>query len=587
MIEVYSKNKLVESFLTIQAAVDAAKSGNTIKIGAGTYNEAVTVDKALKFEGDPGGGTIMDGNGAPGSGLHLVGDLGSKNKVEISGITFQNYSVAGVEYDDDAILKELKIKDSQFLDNGFNGLRIGGDYDPIAMEYKQVEGLDKVEIKDSTFANNGSGTGSGDLLFFQYYGDAKIEDVTITGGGTGDNAIQFRGDDGKMGKVEFKDVTIDGAYAKTGIAVYNYSDAGKLKFKDAEVTADTGWGLPFNADGVGGKIDIHKLDTTGAPGVAALQGDDGKNKLKGGDGADVFFGRGGNDKIDGGKGYDVAIYTGSVDDYDISSHGKGGKHQHVKDLRSESPDGKDHLKNIEALRFTNGTNDKSDDEILDLKLGTVTRFDQDVTNNVIFGDGNDNGSFTTSQGNGVELGLRAKLRFDEFNKPQNEFNSNHDGSYTFENNIAPSGFSWYPGSPTTPEWNFEFSINSDFDDDGGNLFDFTYLLEIDGDPTADTDFGTGGFDPIHVPFADHAIGDNSTGNGAGATAASAVDYDTLINTNSLAQNSWNYEFFNEPGGLTQLTNFDPVDEGVYTIRLSAFDDGDLVNVVSIDVDVIM
>ena len=51
-------------------------------------------------------------------------------------------------------------------------------------------------------------------------------------------------------------------------------------------------------------------------------------------------------------------------------------------------------------------------------------FDQDVTPDVIFGTGNDNGAFTTDRRNGVEIGLRGKLRFNGVGQPENTFNSN-------------------------------------------------------------------------------------------------------------------------------------------------------------------
>ncbi len=60
---------------------------------------------------------------------------------------------------------------------------------------------------------------------------------------------------------------------------------------------------------------------------------------------------------------------------------------------------------------------------------------QDVTPDVFFGSGNDNGFFTVDLQDGVdyriELGLRGKLRFNPSNQPQNIFNSNGDGSYDF------------------------------------------------------------------------------------------------------------------------------------------------------------
>lgn len=217
-------------------------------------------------------------------------------------------------------------------------------------------------------------------------------------------------------------------------------------------------------------------------------------------------------------------------------------------------------------------------------------FNENVSPDVFFGSGNANGSFTVSQvdegPHDVELGLRGKLRFNESNQPENTFNSNGDGTYTFEPGKAQPGFGFDPNSPTTPVWNFEWSINTDVNGmSGSNLSDYSFLLEIDGDPTAATDFGSFNFDPINQAYADHAIG-NSTGSINKAVAADATTYATLIGTREVAQNSWNYEFFNETTDslfLEQLQDFDPDDEGTYTIRLSAFDGDDLVNQVSINI----
>jgi len=188
----------------------------------------------------------------------------------------------------------------------------------------------------------------------------------------------------------------------------------------------------------------------------------------------------------------------------------------------------------------------------------VTQFDQDVTSNNIFGNGNTNGSFTTDRASGVELGLRAKLRFDAGNQPQNIFNSNGDGTYTFNAGVAPGGFSFAPNSPTTPVWNFEWSINSNFDGTSGvNLDGLTYELGIDFDPGPGTNFLA--FDPINQPNADHSIGDNTTAQSAGVEATSPANYIALIAANNLAQNSWNMEFFNN----TPFDTFDPTVNGTY------------------------
>jgi hypothetical protein len=181
-------------------------------------------------------------------------------------------------------------------------------------------------------------------------------------------------------------------------------------------------------------------------------------------------------------------------------------------------------------------------------------FDQDVTNDVIFGSGNANGSFTIDQANGIELGLRGKLRHDAGGAPQNIFNSNGDGTYSFDAGVAPT-----QAAPTAV-WSFEWSINSNFDDNGGHLDDYVYILGLDTDPTAAVSMFE--FDPINVAYADHSIGDNSTGNGAGTEAADATEYAALISTNNLAQNSWKPHWF--------IPGFDPTVDGTYDFSLSAY-----------------
>jgi hypothetical protein len=94
--------------------------------------------------------------------------------------------------------------------------------------------------------------------------------------------------------------------------------------------------------------------------------------------------------------------------------------------------------------------------------GAALLFDQNVTPDVIFGSGNANGGFTVDRRNGIELGLRGKLRFNASNLPENTFNSNGDGTYTFDAGLPPTGFGFVaPGSTSTALWNFEWSINSD------------------------------------------------------------------------------------------------------------------------------
>ncbi|MCP3866691.1 MAG: PEP-CTERM sorting domain-containing protein [Gammaproteobacteria bacterium] len=190
-------------------------------------------------------------------------------------------------------------------------------------------------------------------------------------------------------------------------------------------------------------------------------------------------------------------------------------------------------------------------------------YDQNVTNNVVMGSGVTNGSFTTDRVDGIELGLRGKLRHDTSGIPQNTFNSNGDGTYSFQAIVAPT-----QSSPTA-EWSFEWSINTDFDGSTGDkLRDLSYELGLDFDPTLGTNFIV--FDPINdinpgnsLQLWDHSMGTNTTPQSGGIEATSEGNFAALIAQNNIAQNSWKPHWF--------LTGFDPVIDGTYNFYLAAYD----------------
>lgn len=197
-----------------------------------------------------------------------------------------------------------------------------------------------------------------------------------------------------------------------------------------------------------------------------------------------------------------------------------------------------------------------------LSLNAAPMYDQDVTSNIIFGSGVDNGGFTVDRNNDVELGLRAKLRHNASGDPENTFNSNGDGTYSFDAGSAPTQ------SPSTAIWNFEWSINSSWTGETGRaLSDLNYEIGIG----FDLGFGLGPsfltFDPINILYQDHAIGTNATGNGDGTVGTLlgifGPSYYSLINNNNLAQNSWKPHQY--------ILGFDPTLDGIYNFYLSASD----------------
>jgi len=194
----------------------------------------------------------------------------------------------------------------------------------------------------------------------------------------------------------------------------------------------------------------------------------------------------------------------------------------------------------------------------------------DVTTNVINGTGITNGNFTIGNANGVEIGLRARVRFDGTNLPTNDNAQNGAGNtYSVPVGQPSPGFSFQPNSSSSAKWNFDWSINTGT----ASVGSYTYLLSMDFDPTFGINYQA--FNPINgtTTCADHAFGNSATAQSGGAyvpskncsLANAATDYANLINGNSLVQNSWNYEFFDS---LTYPFNANV--DGNYTILLQAF-----------------
>ncbi|HEY8518064.1 MAG TPA: hypothetical protein VIS07_21350 [Candidatus Binatia bacterium] len=200
----------------------------------------------------------------------------------------------------------------------------------------------------------------------------------------------------------------------------------------------------------------------------------------------------------------------------------------------------------------------------------VVTYDDQVTSEMIFGTGNVNAGFTVDRANGVELALRGKVRFPA---PQETYNSNGDGTYTFTAGIF--------GGTEHPQWNFDWSINTNYDGTGGNLDEYTFELAIDYDPGAGTHFLA--WDHVSFPLAavphdppsmqpggfhDHAMGNNATPNGGGAQATDQASYAALLQNNHVAQNSWRLTFFDGPG-----FPFSANATGTYDVVLTAFKNG--------------
>ena len=189
-----------------------------------------------------------------------------------------------------------------------------------------------------------------------------------------------------------------------------------------------------------------------------------------------------------------------------------------------------------------------------------------VTPDVIFGSGNANGSFTGVAANALELGLRAKLRYDLSGHPQNIFN--YDGNHTYTFNPALSH------APTNRSvFNFEWAINSNVSGAGSALSGLVFKIDVDTDPTVNVG-SLVSYNPLSAISTGYYLGTNASGNGGASFNSGGAGPLSVAN---VAQNSVNLGFL--PGA--DLGN------GQYTISLFAYLPGTRTPYASTSIDVIV
>ena len=82
-----SEYSVPEDFATIAEAIQAARSGDTIKIGAGTFKECIEVNKRLNLIGSPSGATIIEIPATEAAVITIKSD--ASNSV-VSGLTLRH-----------------------------------------------------------------------------------------------------------------------------------------------------------------------------------------------------------------------------------------------------------------------------------------------------------------------------------------------------------------------------------------------------------------------------------------------------------------------------------------------------------------
>lgn len=303
-------------FATLQEAVDAAASGDTILIADGTYAGATITGKALTIRGQGAGSTTIDGQ------ITIDGTVTGDTVIEAleidaSGEQFGVYynAIAG---DADSGLTLDGVSISGAAENGLLYTRPGNSSVPTIT----TDLLSDITIRDSVFTDNGTGAGSngrGHVNLFGFNGDLTVDnnDFNVTAGaarkGFSWTGAPRTGPLSPAGDVVFTGNDFSGDYLTDAIAFYYFASFASFTAFGNTADVSAPWGV-LNADIAPALLDVSgffagtPLNAAGP--VAVLQGaETSADTLTGTDQADVLRGRGGADDLDGGGGDDLIIGT--------------------------------------------------------------------------------------------------------------------------------------------------------------------------------------------------------------------------------------------------------------------------------------
>ena len=234
-----------DAFSKIQNAINAAASGTTINVAAGTYNEAVVINKAISLIGAGRDQTIITG-GSPVVSLNSTGSISQPIRISDLKLLAQNSSVYGIKTDFTPIsYVELNNIDVVQANNYGVGIRIGtstctirchkldhltitnslfqGFYDGFIVERTPGAGVNGTELRDVTITDTIFKENKRKGLYLETLSNAVFTNVQILDNGRYTlvtkysnlaslhaGGIDINLKDGNYAHLEFNNLTVTG-----------------------------------------------------------------------------------------------------------------------------------------------------------------------------------------------------------------------------------------------------------------------------------------------------------------------------------------------------------------------------------------
>jgi hypothetical protein len=188
-----------QQFTTIEAAVQAAHSGDTIDVNAGTYNDDfLTIEQSLTLQA-VGGEVVMTEDRSPDDGKAMIteGQPGISvtiNGFDISGVAVGDQNGAAIRYEGGNL-----TLGQDYFHNNQEGLLAASDPNGT------------ITINDSEFARNGDGSGQTHNIYVNNIATLTVENSFIADANTGHD-IKSRADNTIIENNRITDVNGSASY---------------------------------------------------------------------------------------------------------------------------------------------------------------------------------------------------------------------------------------------------------------------------------------------------------------------------------------------------------------------------------------